>query len=148
MNEIYSWKNEKWIPNSKIGADLWDAHYFFGWAVFDAFRTYNHIPHLLHEHINRLINSAILTSIPINYTKDQLINIVYEVINKNKFEKDEEYRFMIFASPGYFKIYDDMGNTNPILTINATTCSRYSKHIYPYLKDGIVSFLQVKLKIT
>jgi len=147
MKEIYSWKNGKWIPNSKIGTNLWDAHYFFGLAVFDAFRTYNHIPHLLHEHLNRLYRSALLTSIPINYTKEELIDIIHKVIDKNKFDKNEEYRFMVFASPGYFKIYSDMGNTDPILTVNVTTCSRYASHIAPYLEEGVVSLISSQPQI-
>jgi len=149
MKEIESWKDNQWIPNSKIGTSLWDAHYFFGWSVFDAFRTYNHKFHMLNCHIDRLYKSARLTGIEIKQSKKELIDLVNEVKEHNAafFPDDEEYRFMIFASPGYFKIYDDMGNTNPSLTVNLTTTSRYAKRIAPFLREGVTSFISSQAQI-
>jgi len=142
MKEIESWQNGEWIPNSKIGTKLWDAHFFFGYAVFDAFRTYDHKLHMLDCHINRLYKSAKLVDIDIGIEKYDLIKKVKEVMNHNKeFFEDDEYRFMIFVSPGFFKIYDDMGKTQTILTINTTTTSRYAKHIYPYIRNGLTSVI-------
>lgn len=149
MEEIESWKDNQWIPNSKIGTNLWDAHYFFGWSVFDAFRTYKHKFHMLDCHIDRLYKSARLSGIEIKQTKKELINLVNEVKkhNTNFFPDDEEYRFMIFASPGYFKIYDDMGNPGASLTINVTTTSRYAKHIAPFLDTGVTSLISSQAQI-
>jgi len=149
MKEIESWQNNKWIPNSQIGTKLWDTHFFFGYAVFDAFRTYNHIPHMLHCHINRLYRSAKLTSINIPINKNEMIQKIHDVINHNKefFSKEEEYRFMIFVSPGYFKIYKDMGKTEPILTINVTTTSRYAKHVTPFLDEGYTAVITQQRQI-
>jgi len=149
MQEIESWRNGKWIPNSKIGTNLWDAHYFFGWAVFDAFRTYNHIPFLLDEHIDRLYRSAKLTQIEFDMSKERMKELVYETIEHNKkfFTKNEEFRFMIFISPGYFRIYDDMGPINPIITINVTTTSRYAKHVAPILDTGVTSIISSQRQI-
>ena len=149
MEEIESWQNGKFIPNSQIGTKLWDAHYFFGFAVFDAFRTYNHIPHMLNCHINRLYNSAKMAGIDIPIDKIEMVQRVHDVIDHNKqfFPKDEEFRFMIFVSPGYFKIYDDMGKCEPIVTINVTTCSRYAKHVYPYLSKGYTGLISSQPQI-
>jgi branched-subunit amino acid aminotransferase/4-amino-4-deoxychorismate lyase len=149
MKEIESWRNGEWIPNSRIGTNLWDAHYFFGWAVFDAFRTYNHKPHLLKEHIDRLYRSAFLAEISFDMPKKTMIDHVHEVIDHNKefFPKEEEYRFMIFISPGYFRIYDDMGDPGPIITINATTTSRYAKYIAPHLDSGVTSLISSQRQI-
>ena len=149
MKEICSWKDGEWVPNSKVGTRLWDAHYFFGWAVFDAFRTYNQKFHLLSCHIDRLYRSARLSGIDIKYDKQRLIKIVNEVkeYNKGFFPDGEEYRFMIFASPGFFKIYDDMGTVGSSLTINVTTTSRYAKYIAPYLKNGVTSLISSQPQI-
>lgn len=149
MKEIESWRNGEWIPNSRIGTNLWDAHYFFGWAVFDAFRTYNHTPHVLKEHIDRLYRSAFLAEISFDMPKQTMIDLVHEVIDHNKefFPKGEEYRFMIFISPGYFRIYDDMGDPGPIITINATTTSRYAKYIAPHLDSGVTSLISSQRQI-
>lgn len=149
MKEIESWRNGKWIPNSKIGTDLWDAHFFFGWAVFDAFRTYNHKPHLLQEHTNRLYRSAKLAEIEFDMSKKKMIKLVYELIDHNKdfLTDNEEFRFMVFVSPGFFRVYDDMGPIVPIITINATTVSRYARHIAPYLDSGITSIISTQRQI-
>ncbi|MEM0467006.1 MAG: aminotransferase class IV [Candidatus Thermoplasmatota archaeon] len=149
MKEIESWQNGKWIPNSQIGTKLWDAHFFFGWAVFDAFRTYNHVPHLLHQHLDRLYRSAKLAEIEFSMTKQEMIEKIHEVIDHNKpfFPKDEEYRFMVFISPGYFKIYADMGDVGPIITINTTTTSRYAKFITPYLEKGFTALISSQVHL-
>jgi len=149
MKEIESWKNGQWIPNSKIGAELWDAHYFFGWAVFEAIRTYKKIPHMLNCHIDRLYRSARLAEVPISIDKKEMIQLIHDVMDRNKqfFKGDEEYRMMIFASPGYFRIYDDMGKPEPLLTINTTTTSRYAKHIAPFLKKGFTAVISSQRQI-
>jgi len=143
MKEIESWQNGKWLPNSKIGTSLWSAHFFFGYAVFDAFRSYNHNLHMLGEHIDRLYRSAQSAFIDIPIPKKDMISLVYDVIEHNKqfFPKDEEYRFMIFVSPGVFKVFEDMGNTESVVTINLTTTSRYAKYIAPYLEKGYTSLI-------
>jgi len=149
MKEIESWKDGQWIPNSKIGTNLWDAHYFFGWSVFDAFRTYNHNFHMLDCHIARFYKSARLSGIDIKQSERELIDLINITKNHNAsfFPSDEEYRFMIFASPGYFKIYDDMGDPGVSLTINLTTTSRYAKHVAPYLDTGVTSLISSQRQI-
>ena len=149
MKEIESWQNWKWIPNSQIGIKAWDAHFFFGYAVFDAFRTYNHKPHMLDCHIDRFYRSAKLTSINIPIVKKDLIKKVYDVMEHNKefFPADEEFRFMIFCSPGFFGIYKDMGKIEPTLTIDVTTVSRYAKFIAPYLQTGCIGMIATQPQI-
>jgi branched-chain amino acid aminotransferase len=142
MKEIKSWINGKYIDNSKLGISAWDAHYFFGYAVFDAFRTYNKKLHLVNEHLNRLYKSASLTGIKINYTKKEILEILYKMMTKNKeFFINDEYRFMIFATPGNFNIYNDYGKCEPNLTIQLTTTSRYAKFIYPEICKGVTSII-------
>lgn len=149
MKEIESWKNEKWIQNSKIGADLWDAHYFFGWTVFEALRTYKHTVLSLEEHIDRLYRSAKLAEIDLTMSKAIMISLIYEVMHHNSkfFSDDEEYRIMVFVSPGYFKIYEDMGKPETIVTINVTTVSRYAKQVVPFLDKGVTGVISSQTQI-
>ena len=148
MKEIESWMNGEFVPNSKLGISMWDAHYFFGHAVFDAFRTYDHTLHNFHYHIDRLYKSASLTGIPIKYTKGYIKNRVIDVMTHNeKFFDNDEYRFMVFVTPGKFKIFDDHGDTEPNITIQLTTMSRYAKFVYPYLNDGFLSVISEQRQI-
>jgi len=148
MNEIDSWQNGKYIKNSKIGTKIWDAHYMFGHAVFDAFRTYNHKPHLLYQHISRLYRSAKLAEIEFDMLQRDMKKQIKETMEHNKeFFKNDEYRFMIYISPGYFRIYDDMGVPEPIITINPTTTSRYASHIVPHLDMGVTALISSQVHI-
>jgi len=142
MEEIECWKNGEWVSASKLSIETWDAHYFFGWAVFDAFRTYKHKLFQIQEHLDRLYKGAKLASVPIKYTKEELLDIINQVMERNKrFFIDDEYRFMVFATPGNFKIFDDYGKPEPKLSIQLTTTSRYAKFIYPYLEKGYTSLI-------
>lgn len=142
MKEILSWKNGDYLSEKNLGVSAWDAHYFFGWAVFDAFRTYNHKLFHVDYHLDRLYKSASLTGIDIKYSKSEILDKISNLIEINKeLFNDDEYRFMIFATPGKFKIYNDMGDIGPNLTIQLTTTSRYAKHIYPHLKEGWTSLV-------
>jgi branched-chain amino acid aminotransferase len=147
--ELESWQNGKWIPNSQIGTKMYDAHYFFGWAVFDSFRTFNKKPHMLDEHINRLYNSAKLAYIDFDMSKEKMKEIILEVIDRNKdrIGIDDELRGMFFVSPGYFKIYDDMGHPEPIVTINVTSCKRYTPHIAPNIITGLRTYITTQPQI-
>jgi len=141
MKEIESWQNGNWIPNSQLGVKAWDSHFFFGHAVFDAFRTYKHIPHMLNCHVDRFYKSAKMAFIDIDMKKEDMIKKIHEIMEHNKefFPKDEEFRFMMFASNGTFKIYEDIVEPKPTLTIDVTTVSRYAKFVYSLYKDGCIS---------
>ena len=147
--EIESYQNGKWIPNSKIGASLFDAHYMLGIAVFEALRTYNHKLFLLEEHLDRLYKSINATGINFSMSKDEMKKIIQEVVNRNKdfFPSEEEYRMMVYVSPGTFKIYDDIMKTGSILTINVTQTSRYAKFMAPYLDKGVTALISSQRQI-
>jgi len=148
MKEIVSWQNNRWIPNSKIGCSLFDAHYFFGWAVFESLRTYNHKVFLIDDHIDRLYRSAQLAEIDFDLSKKRLEAAIYNILNKNnKFFKDDEYRIMVFASPGLFRIYEDMGKIESDVTINVTTASRYAMQIHPFLEKGFTGLISSQRQI-
>jgi len=141
MKEVETWQNGKWTPNSQASIPIYDSHLFFGWAVFEALRTYNHKIFLLDEHIDRFFKSAELAEIPLadKFTKKEIEHLIINVLHHNKefFPTGEEYRIMAFASPGYFKIYQDVdGYTDFRLTINVSNASRYSYYIAPFLEQG------------
>jgi len=142
MKHILSWKNGELIPQDRLGVSAWDAHFFFGYAVFDAFRTYNHKLFNVDYHLDRFFKSAKLTNIKIKYDKKDILEEINELMDINRVHfKDDEYRFMVFASPGNFKIYEDIGEVEPTLTIQLTTTSRYAKFIYPNLVNGWTSLI-------
>jgi branched-chain amino acid aminotransferase len=148
-DEILSWQNGSWIPNSRVGCSLFDSHYMLGCAVFDAMRTYNHKVFKLDDHLHRFNESINKCGYKNNYTMDQIKDVIYEVMDVNQrfFPVGEEYRFMIYYSPGTFDIYKDCVDTGSVLTVNVTQCSRYAPFVYPYLVKGIKGYLSTRVQI-
>lgn len=143
MNEIESWQNNKWVPNSELKISAYDAHFFFGWAVFEAIRSYNKKLFLFDEHIARLYRSAKMAEIDFALDPSAMKNIISSVIDHNSsfFEREEEYRIMIFVSPGNFAIYRDMGEPVPSITISLSNVSRYAPFVSPYVDKGFTGVI-------
>jgi len=143
MNEIESWQNGKWIRNSDLSVSAYDAHFFFGWAVFEAIRSYDKKLFLLDEHIARLYRSVQMAEIDFEMNPSEMKTHIHSVIEHNAlfFDDDEEYRIMIFVSPGKFKIYSDMGEIVPTISISLSTVSRYASFVAPYIEKGFTGVI-------
>ena len=137
MQEIESWQDGSWIPNSSLGIPITDAHAMFGIAVFDAMRTYNHTIWRVNDHLDRLTKGIRQSGFIEPPFLEDIKTILQVCMHHNKrfFPASEEYRFMVYASPGDFKIYND--NPQPRLTIFVTPCSNYASRIAPYLDTGV-----------
>ena len=59
-----------------------DRVHFFGDGVYDATCSTNHVIYLLEEHIERFYHSAELVQIEIPYTKEELAQLLNEMIHK------------------------------------------------------------------
>lgn len=74
--------------NGKFGAieemevPMNDRVHFFGDGVYDATCSRNHVIYLLDEHIERFFNSAGLLKIQLPCTKEELKNILQEMVDK------------------------------------------------------------------
>ncbi len=55
---------------------------YFGDGVYDATYTANHKIYAVEEHIDRFYQSAKLLEIPISFTKDEMKNLLQEMVNK------------------------------------------------------------------
>lgn len=58
-----------------------------GYAIFDFFRTENFKPLFLEDYLDRFIASAQSTRLPLAYNKEELKNIVFNLIEKNSLEQ-------------------------------------------------------------
>jgi len=54
-----------------------------GYAIFDFFRTVDYRALFLSDYLDRFIRSAQHTAIPLPYAKEELSNIIHELIDKN-----------------------------------------------------------------
>jgi len=116
MRNIY--KNGKIVPESEANLSVYDSALMFGDMVFEMTRSFNGEQSLLGRHIDRLFNSAKYYDIPIDLTKEQIIEACEMVQEANQFEDNDEHRLMINISRGILPMYSEVGDvgTNIIIT--------------------------------
>lgn len=80
--EALGYYNGKFGPLDEMTVPMTDRACYFGDGVYDATYSRNHIIYSLDEHIDRFYNSAALVNITIPHTKDELKNILCDMVNK------------------------------------------------------------------
>jgi len=67
------------------------------YAAFEFFRIINKRPFYIDRHLDRLMNTLSILRLKIKYTKEQLHEIIHELIQKNE---QSDYFLKIYALPG------------------------------------------------
>jgi len=75
----------KWTEDSQAKISVLDLSVLRGFAIFDFLRTYGKKPFRLDDHIDRFLNSARLMGMTPIYSKEKIIKIVKEGIEKSGF---------------------------------------------------------------
>jgi len=78
--------NGKFVNKNKAKIKVNDLGLLRGYGVFDYLRTYNRIPFHLNEHLVRFFDSAKRFNLKIPYSKEEIKNILFKLIKKNKGE--------------------------------------------------------------
>jgi branched-chain amino acid aminotransferase len=88
--------NGKFVTEDELLISPRDLGYTRGYAVFDFLKTYpHHRPFKLHEHIDRLYNSAALIDLKIPWSKEQVAKWVYETLKKNKDKSEKTIKIIL-----------------------------------------------------
>jgi branched-chain amino acid aminotransferase len=108
MRVVYH--NGKYIPENEAKISIFDSALMFGDMVFEMTRSFNKKQFKLKEHIDRLFASIEHVKIPISMSKEEMEDICYKTIEKNKsvFEDSDEHRLMINVSRGPLSIYSEI----------------------------------------
>lgn len=75
--------NDQFIPEEKTVLHVQDLSIQRGYGVFDFFKVENSIPVFFEEHLDRFYFSAERMRLKIDYSKDELKKIIYELLKKN-----------------------------------------------------------------
>lgn len=75
--------NGKLIPDTDAKLAINDLAIVRGYGVFDFFKTVNHRPIFLEDNLDRFFNSARLMDLPVYYTREQLREFIYSLIQAN-----------------------------------------------------------------
>ncbi len=114
----YSYYNGKFAPTDEIVIPLTDRAIYFGDGIYDAAIGRNGKIFLLSEHIDRLLGNAPKLSIPIEYTKEELSEILLETVRRSGFDSYFVY-FQLSRNGGKRRhIAEDAYGTNLLITVS------------------------------
>ena len=102
--------NGKFVPETDAKISIFDSALMFGDMVFEMTRSFNKKQFKLKEHIDRLYASIEHVKIPLTISKQEMEEICYRTIEKNKSEflDSDEHRLMINVSRGPLSIYSEI----------------------------------------
>jgi branched-chain amino acid aminotransferase len=83
-DEFLIYINGKYYPKSEAKISVYDHGLLYGDGVFEGIRAYSGVIFKLQEHIDRLYNSARTIMLKIPLTKSEMIQAIFETLEKNK----------------------------------------------------------------
>ncbi len=83
-----------WVHPHEATLSINDVAVLRGYSAFEALRTYNQRPFHFDEHLNRLYHSAELIELQIPWSRQQIRDIVYELISRNTY-KNASIRLLV-----------------------------------------------------
>ncbi len=86
--------NGTWVHPHEATLSINDVAVLRGYSAFEALRTYNQRPFHFDEHLNRLYHSAELIELQIPWSRQQIRDIVYELISRNTY-KNASIRLLV-----------------------------------------------------
>ena len=112
--------NGEFVDEMDAKISIYDSALMFGDMVFEMTRSFNKKQFKLEEHIDRLFNGLKVLRIPIQYTKEQMIEFCNQVVEVNEpnFLPTDEHRLMINVSRGPLGLYSHLfENPQPTVII-------------------------------
>ncbi|MBX2942438.1 MAG: branched-chain amino acid transaminase [Cyclobacteriaceae bacterium] len=101
-NDTTLFLNGKFVKAADAKTDLFSQTLHYGYGVFEGIRAYQTVNGVkifkAHEHYERLIRSASLIGIPLNYDPEELTQATYEVLARNN-QSNAYIRPLVFCSP-------------------------------------------------
>lgn len=87
MNQEIVFLNGQFLERDKANISILDRGLMYGDGLFETMRAYNGHVFMLDLHLNRFFISSQEIFIELPHNKEQIKNIIYEVLKKNKFKE-------------------------------------------------------------
>ena len=84
MSNRTAFFNGEFIDEQKAALHVSDLAVQRGYGIFDFFRTVEHVPLFLDEHLDRFYRSAKGMRLPVQLDRNKLIMVIEELIDRNK----------------------------------------------------------------
>ena len=136
-NERVAYHNGEIKPESRVLVSFRDRGFKFGEAVFDTARTVRHKPFKLVEHVDRLFRSMRYLQIDAGLTRDEVLSISNEVLERNLhlIAPDEDYWLFQRVSPGVADPFLGEEAAEPTVIVECTPLPLKARA--PLFRDGV-----------
>ena len=83
MNTLYSYVRDNFVPADQASLQIGDLSIQRGYGIFDFFKTLDHIPIFLDNHLDRFFHSSAQLRLPVGKTREELKTIIDQLQQKN-----------------------------------------------------------------
>jgi len=85
--DLNAWwyRDGEWVHPNEATISIHDIAVLRGYSAFEALRTYDRRPFHLKEHLERLYRSAAVIDLEIPYTREEIADVVRELIARNAY---------------------------------------------------------------
>lgn len=83
MSNLYCYINKQFVAIEKAGVSVTDLLVQRGYGIFDYLRVADNKPLFLEDHLERFYNSSNAMRLQVTETKEEVLNIVHELIKMN-----------------------------------------------------------------
>ncbi len=100
---LYAIVNNELLPANQATLAVNDLSIQRGYGIFDFFKTINHTPIFLEDHLDRFYQSASILQLPVAYTREQLKALFRKLMEQNQLP-DSGIRITLtggYAADGY-----------------------------------------------
>jgi branched-chain amino acid aminotransferase len=101
-NDTIIFLNGNFVKAAEAKTDLFSQSLHYGYGVFEGIRAYQTVNGVkvfkAHEHYERLLRSASLVGIPLDYDPEELTQATYQVLAKNN-QTNAYVRPLVFCGP-------------------------------------------------
>ena len=84
-SQAWWYRDGEWVHPEQATISIHDLAVLRGYSAFEALRTYDRRPFRLAEHLERLFRSAALIDLEIARTREEIANVVREIIARNPY---------------------------------------------------------------
>lgn len=128
MSEQWIFLNGEFVTKENAKISVYDHGFLYGDGVFEGIRVYSGNVFRLHEHIDRLYNSAKSILLTIPYTKEEMIDYIVETIRRNQYQ-DAYIRLVVSRGVGDLGL-DPYNCKKPQVVIIAEPLALFPKQLY------------------
>ncbi len=129
-NDSIVYVNGKYVHKNEALVSVFDRGLLYGDGFFEGIRIYNGKIFMCNEHIDRFFDSAKFTNIILNYSKEEIVNIIYKLIEVNNI-KDGYIRLVATRGSYNLGLTPPKDNViNPTLICIVSDITLYDKKFY------------------